>query len=145
MDMLDIILGSEMSDEIGNVVIDFTKFNCQSDFGTNFNVAIFSLFGSLLRSGGGAQTITVQDVDGKFKKACTDAHNFKVRIWMDDNVAVDLPVSYSFDRNYGAAQISGSFVTSLYGMNIESKMNVMFYNDSNNVAIFNQVTIINAG
>lgn len=143
MDILDIILGSEMSDEIGNDVINLTKFSCQSDFGTNFNVAIFSLFGSILQSGGGAQTITVQDVDGKFRKACTDAHNFKVRIWMDDNVAIDMPVSYSFDRNNGAAQISGSFITSLYGMNIEAKMNVMFYNDSNNVAIFNQVTIIN--
>ena len=130
---------------IPNVVIDLSQFPCESNFGTNFNTAIFSLFGSLLQSGGGSQVIVVKDIDGKLKKACTDAHNFKVRIWKDDNVAVDIPASYSFDRNNGAAQISGSFITFIYDMYIESKMNILFSNDSNHVAIFNQVTIINAG
>lgn len=142
MDMLDIILGSEMSDEIGNVVIDLTKFNCQSDFGTNFNDVAFFLFGSLLMAGGGTQKVRVQDIDGKFKQACTDAHNFKVRLWIDADSAIDIPVAYAVDGNT-AGQFGCSFVLSYNGIYIESAMNVLFY-DSNNIDIFNKVTILSA-
>lgn len=131
------------ADKIANQVIDLGKFKCQIDNGTyTLNNAIVLLFGTLFQSGGGAQVITVQDIDGKFKQACTDTRNFKVRTWMD-NTAIDFPVMYAFNKEYGAGMLSGSFVIRLSDIYAESKINIQFFYDSDRVDIFNQVTVIN--
>lgn len=148
MDILDIILGSEMAaDETASQVINLTDFQCDTDIGVvTFNDVITMMFMGNLSKGGGTVVNTVQDIDRSFHKACTAKHNFKMRINMGDNGIVDFPVAYGFAPSDGAGQLSGSFVMTLDGSTyFETVVNIQFDFQSATTLIFNRVTIINAG
>lgn len=124
----------------GDGIVKLTDFACKAN-GTNstFNDVAMQLVMQSMQGGGAAQTVTVEDVDGKLKKHISSKGNILLQANMLGAVINYYPAVTYAGNMVAQFSMSGVLKSDAY---LEYSVHAQFDSDGKNVALWCKVTPI---